>query len=209
MRLIDTIYKKGFGKIFVRWLVNTACRRCAELMTEQQRRFSFNINLSSSDLLDEDLPELLTQSIALWKVPAENIVIEITETDLMVNEEKVLKVLDEVVALGFKIALDDFGTGYSSMARLRNMPVHLVKIDQSFVRHLVQSKEDKAIVQSILTLSHSLGKEVVAEGVEDIACLNILRELQCDKIQGYYYAKPMPFDDFMPWLIQFEAARGD
>lgn len=208
VRLIDTIYKKGFGKIFVRWLINTACRRCAELMTSHQRRFSFNINLSSNDLLDEDLPELLTQSIALWNTPAENIVIEITETDLLVNEEKVMKVLGEIVDLGFKIALDDFGTGYSSMARLRNMPVHLIKIDQSFVRHLAQSKEDEAIVQSILKLSHSLGKEVVAEGVEDEACLNILRHMQCDKIQGYYYAKPMPFDDFMPWLEQFEAARG-
>lgn len=208
VRLIDTIYKKGFGKIFVRWLINTACRRCAELMTSHQRRFSFNINLSSNDLLDEDLPELLTQSIALWNVPAENIVIEITETDLLVNEEKVMKVLDEIVALGFKIALDDFGTGYSSMARLRNMPVHLIKIDQSFVRHLAKSKEDKAIVQSILKLSHSLGKEVVAEGVEDIECLNMLKEMQCDKIQGYYYAKPMAFEAFVPWLKQFEAARG-
>lgn len=208
VRLVDTIYKKGFGKIFVRWIINTACRRCAELMTSHQRRFSFNINLSSNDLLDEDLPELLTQSIALWKVPAENIVIEITETDLLVNEEKVMKVLDEIVNLGFKIALDDFGTGYSSMARLRNMPVHLIKIDQSFVRHLAQSKEDEAIVQSILKLSHSLGKQVVAEGVEDKASLNILKHMQCDKIQGYYYAKPMPFEDFMPWLQQFEAARG-
>ncbi|HOY69267.1 MAG TPA: EAL domain-containing protein [Methylotenera sp.] len=208
VRLIDTIYKKGFGKIFVRWLINTACRRCAELMNSHQRRFSFNINLSSNDLLDEDLPELLPQSIALWNTPAQNIVIEITETDLLVNEEKVMKVLDEIVNLGFKIALDDFGTGYSSMARLRNMPVHLIKIDQSFVRHLAESKEDKAIVQSILKLSHSLGKEVIAEGVEDEASMQILKNMQCDKIQGYYYAKPMPFDDFMPWLAQFEAARG-
>ena len=176
-------------------------------MNSHQRRFSFNINLSSNDLLDEDLPELLTQSIALWNAPAQNIVIEITETDLLVNEEKVMKVLDEIVNLGFRIALDDFGTGYSSMARLRNMPVHLIKIDQSFVRHLAESKEDKAIVQSILKLSHSLGKEVIAEGVEDEASMHILRDMQCDKIQGYYYAKPMPFEDFMTWLEQFEAAR--
>ncbi|MGB4812337.1 MAG: EAL domain-containing protein [Methylophilaceae bacterium] len=207
IRLIDTIYKKGFGKVFIRWLINTACRRCAELMNTHQRRFSFNINLSSTDLLDEDLSELLTQSTSLWQVPAQYLVIEITETDLMVNEEKAMKVLNQIVDLGFKIALDDFGTGYSSMARLRNMPIHLVKIDQSFVRHLAQSKEDKAIVQSILELAHSLNKDVVAEGVENLETLNILRDLKCDKIQGYYFAKPMPFDDFMPWLSKFEASR--
>ena len=206
-RLIDTIYKKGFAKVFIRWLIQTTCRRCAELMASQQRRFSFTINLSCNDLLDEDLPELLTQSIALWDIPAEQIIIEITETDLLVNEAIVEKVLNQIAGLGFRLALDDFGTGYSSMARLRNMPVHLVKIDQSFVRNIAYSKEDRAIVQSILTLAHSLGKEVVAEGVEDIKSLEILKEMQCNKIQGYYFSKPMAFDYFMPWLTLFETER--
>ena len=206
-RLIDTIYKKGFGKILIRWLIHTACRRCAELMDSQQRRFSFTINLSSNDLLDEDLPELLIQSIALWNIPADQIIIEITETDLLVNEEIVEKVLNQIVSLGFRLALDDFGTGYSSMARLRNMPIHLVKIDQSFVRNIAHSIEDRAIVQSILELAHSLGKEVVAEGVEDIKTLNILKEMQCNKIQGYFYSKPIAFDHFIPWLTEFEASH--
>ena len=206
-RLIDTIYKKGFGKIFIRWLIHTTCRRCAELMDTQQRRFSFTINLSSNDLLDEDLPELLIQSIALWNIPADQIIIEITETDLLVNEEIVEKVLNQMVSLGFRLALDDFGTGYSSMARLRNMPIHLVKIDQSFVRNIAHSIEDRAIVQSILELAHSLGKEVVAEGVEDIKTLNILKEMQCNKIQGYFYSKPIAFDHFIPWLTEFEASH--
>ncbi len=207
VRLIDTIYKKGFANLFVRWLVNNACRLSAELMALHQRRFSLTINLCSTDLLDGDLPELLTQSIALWDVPAENLIIEITETDLSVNEEHVAKVLDKIVLLGFKLALDDFGTGYSSMARLRNMPVHLIKIDQSFVSNIAKSTKDRQIVQSILKLAHSLGKEVVAEGVEDVHCLNMLKAMRCNKIQGYYYAKPMPFDAFMPWLSEFETSR--
>lgn len=205
IRLVETIYKKGFGKVFIRWLINNACRRSAELMTTHQRRMSLTINFGGADLLDEDLPELLAQSIALWEIPAKNLIIEVTESDLLIDEFKAAKVLDKIVALGCKLALDDFGTGYSSMARLRNMPIDFVKIDQSFVRNIETSAEDKKIVESIVTLAHSLGKEIVAEGVEDLACLNILKEMKCEKIQGYYYAKPMPFNEFIVWLNNFES----
>ncbi len=204
-RLLDVIYKKGFGRVFIRWLINNACQRCAELTSSYQHDISLTINLSSSDLLDFDLPELLSQSIALWSVPASSLTIEITENDILVDEVKVLQVLDQIVQLGFKIALDDFGTGYSSMARLRNMPINIVKIDQSFVLNISSSTQDKAIVKSIIKLAHSLGKEVIAEGVEDLACLNILKEMNCEKIQGYYYGKPMSFEDFTTWLGEFKA----
>ncbi len=205
IRIVDTIYKKGFGKVFIRWLINNACQRCAELISQYQRDILLTINFSGTDLLDEDLPELLAQSIALWEIPAGNLVIEITENDLLIDEVKVAQVLDEIVLLGFKLALDDFGTGYSSMARLRNMPLDLVKIDQSFVRNIATSNADREIVKSIVKLAHSLGKKVVAEGVEDLACLNILKGMRCEKIQGYYYAKPMSFVEFVSWLNVFEA----
>lgn len=205
IRLIDTIYKKGFGQIFIRWLINNACQRVAKLMSIYQRKFSLTINLCSLDLLDTDLPELLAQSIALWDIPADALVIEITESDLLLDEAKAILVIEKIVALGCTIALDDFGTGYSSMTRLRNMPVDIVKIDQSFVGNIETSKQDKEIVQSIIQLAHSLGKEVVAEGVETAGCLNILNQMHCEKIQGYYFAKPMAFGDFTSWLTQFEA----
>jgi EAL domain-containing protein (putative c-di-GMP-specific phosphodiesterase class I) len=206
-RLLDVIYKKGFGKVFIRWLINNACQRCAELASTYQHNVSLTINLSSSDLLDSDLPELLSQSITLWSIPASNLTIEITENDILVDEVKVLQVLDKIVQLGCRIALDDFGTGYSSMARLRNMPIDIVKIDQSFVRNISSSTQDKAIVKSIIKLAHSLGKVVIAEGVEDLACLNILKEMNCEKIQGYYYGKPMSFEEFIIWLDVFKKPR--
>ena len=205
VRLIDTIYKKGFGKVFIRWLINTACQQIAELIKAHKRSISLTINLSVTDLLDIDLPELLAQSIALWEIPAENLIIEITESDIMVDEQKTAIVIDQIVLLGCKLALDDFGTGYSSMARLRNMPIDLVKIDQSFVRNIAHSQEDLEIVQSVIKLAHSLGKQIVAEGVEDKACLDILKELKCEKIQGYYYGKPMPVSEFSQWLHAFSA----
>ncbi len=200
VRLIDTIYKKGFGKVFIRWLINTACQHVAELITTHQRNITLTLNLSVTDLLDADLPELLAQSIALWEIPAQNLIIEITESDILVDEEKAANTIDQIVALGCKLALDDFGTGYSSMTRLRTMPIDFVKIDQSFVRNIAHSPEDREIVQSVVNLAHSLGKQVVAEGVEDQACLDILRQMRCEKIQGYYYAKPMSFDEFSAWL---------
>jgi EAL domain-containing protein (putative c-di-GMP-specific phosphodiesterase class I)/GGDEF domain-containing protein len=207
MRLIDTIYKKGFGKIFIRWLINTACQRIAEVITTHQRNFSLTVNLSSPDLLDADLPELIAQTIALWDIPAKSLVIEITESDLLLDEKKVMSVINRISQLGCSFALDDFGTGYSSMTRLRNMPISLVKIDQSFVKQIEQSNEDREIVLSIIQLAHSLDKTVVAEGVENLNCLNILTEMQCDKIQGYYYSKPMSLDDFNAWLINFQGQQ--
>lgn len=203
VRLIETIYKKGFGKVFIRWLINTACQQIAELITTHERSISLTINLSMTDLLDVDLPELLAQSIALWEIPAENLIIEITESDIMIDEDKTAIVMNQIVLLGCKLALDDFGTGYSSMARLRNMPIDLVKIDQSFVRNIAHSPQDLEIVQSVIKLAHSLGKQIVAEGVEDKACLDILKELKCEKIQGYYYGKPMPASEFTQWLNTF------
>lgn len=207
MRLIDTIYKKGFGKIFIRWLINTACQRISEIITTHQSQFALTVNLSSPDLLDADLPELIAQSIALWDIPAKALVIEITESDLLLDEKKAMSVINRISQLGCSFALDDFGTGYSSMTRLRNMPISLVKIDQSFVKQIEQSNQDREIVLSIIQLAHSLGKTVVAEGVESLSCLNILAEMQCDKIQGYYYSKSMSLNDFNTWLTDFQAQR--
>jgi EAL domain-containing protein (putative c-di-GMP-specific phosphodiesterase class I)/GGDEF domain-containing protein len=207
VRLIDTIYKKGFGKVFIRWLINTACQHVAELISTHQRSITLTLNLSVTDLLDSDLPELLAQSIALWEIPAENLIIEITEGDILVDEEKAARTIDKIVALGCKLALDDFGTGYSSMTRLRTMPIDFVKIDQSFVRNIASSPEDREIVQSVVNLAHSLGMQVVAEGVEDQACLDILKRMDCEKIQGYHYAQPMCFDEFSAWLMRYSEKR--
>lgn len=204
IRLVETIYKKGFGKVFIRWLISNVCQRVAELKSAHKRNITLTINLSGTDLLDADLPELLAQSIALWEIPAENLIIEVTESDLLLDEEKAALVIDKIVALGCKLALDDFGTGYSSMTRLRSMPIDFVKIDQSFVSNIATSSEDKAIVFSVIKLAHSLGKAVVAEGVEDLACLDILKQMECEKIQGYCYAKPMNFSSFITWLDVFE-----
>jgi len=203
-RIVDTIYKKGFGKVFIRWLINSACQRSADLQFNHHRTILLTINISVNDLLDQDLPEMISQAIELWEIPAKNIVFEITETDLLTDESEILPALNAIKAHGCQIALDDFGTGNSSMSRLREMPVDYVKIDQMFVRNILNSKHDLEIVKQVIQLAHGLDKGVVCEGVEDIGTVELLNSLGCEKIQGYYYSKPLNFEDFIDWIKAFE-----
>jgi EAL domain-containing protein (putative c-di-GMP-specific phosphodiesterase class I) len=144
----------------------------------------------------------LLQALALWKVNPKNIVLEITENGILELNETTNPVINELAENGFRFALDDFGTGFSSLSRLRTMPIDLIKIDQSFVRDISRSNDDFEIVKSIALLANSLGKEVLAEGVEDKECLDLIKKMKIHKCQGYYFSKPMPFDKFVRWAKQ-------
>jgi EAL domain-containing protein (putative c-di-GMP-specific phosphodiesterase class I) len=202
---VEILNKVGKGKMFTRWLINSACRCAAELEHQHKLKVYLTINLRAEDLYDLELPHMLAQALALWKITAKNIVLEITETGLLEYNETTNSVINQLAADGFRLALDDFGTGYSSLSRLRTMPIDLIKIDQSFVRDITRSKDDFEIVKSIALLSVSLGKEVLAEGVEDKDCLDLIKKLKIDKCQGYYYAKPMPFEQFIAWAKKHHA----
>ncbi len=203
---VEILNKVGKGKLFTRWLINSACRYAAELEHEHKLNVYLTINLRAEDLYDIELPHLLIQMLTLWKITAKNIVLEITEDGLLEYNETTNSVINQLAGNGFRLALDDFGTGFSSLSRLRTMPIDLIKIDQSFVRDITRSKDDYEIVNSIAMLSKSLGKEVLAEGVEDLDCLELIKQLKIDKCQGYYFAKPMPFEKFITWAKEHHAA---
>lgn len=196
---IEILNKVGKGKLFTRWLINSACRYASELIQVHKLAIYLTINLRAEDLYDIELPHLLTQAIELWKLKPQDIILEITENGILEYNESSNSVISQLADNGFKFALDDFGTGFSSLSRLRTMPIDLIKIDQSFVRNITESKEDFEIVQSIALLSKSLGKEVLVEGVEDEASLNMIKRLDIDKCQGYYFARPMPYEQFIDW----------
>ena len=202
---VEILNKVGKGKLFTRWLINSAYRYASELLNEQQLNVYLTLNLRAEDLYDVELPHLLLQALALWKIEPKDVILEVTENGILELNETTNSVIMQLAENGFKLALDDFGTGFSSLSRLRTMPIDLIKIDQSFVRNIKHSQNDFEIVNSIAMLAYSLGKEVLAEGVEDADCLELIKRMKINKCQGYYFAKPMPFEQFIVWAKQHGA----
>ena len=180
-------------------VLNTALREFQELGPAADG-LSISINLSAQDLVHTETPELLTQALSTWAVPAKRVVIEITETAIMDDQRARATTLEHLKEIGVQLAIDDFGTGYSSLARLKHLPVDELKIDVSFVRHMLRDVRDENIVRAIIDLAHNLDLRVVAEGVEDEATLQRLIEMECDVAQGYFLSLPLALEPFRAWL---------
>ncbi len=159
-----------------------------------------SVNLSVHNLLAENFPATVAAALRRHQVPAHLLTFEITESNVMTDPEHSLPVLRELHAMGIRLSVDDFGTGYSSLAYLRRLPIDEIKIDRSFVQGMGTDLSDLAIVRAIVDLGHSLGLRVVAEGVEEEAARDALREMACDEAQGFLISRPMPLDRFEAWL---------
>jgi len=152
------------------------------------------------NLYDRDLVPWLSEQLIEHGVDANLLKLEVTESELMDDPLLALEVLGKLKALGASTSIDDFGTGYSSLAYLKHLPIDELKIDKSFVGHMVDDRSDLTIVRSTIDLSHNLGLEVVAEGVEDGSTLHLLAELGCDRAQGYFVSRPVPAEVFTEWV---------
>ena len=161
-----------------------------------------SLNLSAKSLVDLELPDKLATACRYFQIPAERIVLELTETSAMVDPVLSLDLLTRIRVKGFQLSIDDFGTGYSSMVQLVILPFSEIKVDKSFVMNARQSQESRTVIKSIIDLGHSLGLLVVAEGVEDLETLNYLNSLGCDLAQGYLIARPMPGEAARAWVEQ-------
>lgn len=159
-----------------------------------------SINLSALDLMDGALPAMLAELLRRESLPASALTLEITETFVMQDLDRSLEGLARFRALGVDISIDDFGTGHSSLAQLRRLCAQELKIDRSFVVALEQGQDDGRIVETIIDLAHHLNMRVVAEGVETGVVLEQLRDMDCDVVQGYHIAQPMPPDDLEAWV---------
>jgi diguanylate cyclase (GGDEF)-like protein len=166
----------------------------------QGHQLSVAVNLSVSNLQDVELPQQVERLLAIHGLPAQAVVLEITENILMADAERSGHVLDRLRALGVRLSVDDYGTGYSSLAYLQALPVDELKLDRSFVTHMSSDPRAATIVRSTIELSHQLGMQMVAEGVEDAAALAMLQEAGCDVAQGYHIARPMAADLLTQWL---------
>jgi len=181
------------------WVVETALRQCREWL-DAGRELRVAVNLSVRNLHDAGLPEAIADLLAQYGVSPRLLCCEITESAVMVDAEQALHMLHRLFALGVRIAIDDYGTGSASLSYLKRLPADELKIDRAFVQHVTTDQADQAIVRSTVNLAHSLGIQVVAEGVEDQATWDLLASLTCDIAQGYYLSRPLPPTDLMRWL---------
>ncbi|PKH89546.1 bifunctional diguanylate cyclase/phosphodiesterase [Colwellia sp. Bg11-28] len=190
----------GQIKALTRWVFITALDQY-NAWQEQGIDLNIAINVSAENLKENDFHHFICQSIMAAKVPAEKITLEVTESSVVEDPEAAIKLLAEFKDYGMKISIDDYGTGYSSLAQLKQLPVHELKIDKSFIQHLEHDEDDQIIVRSTIELAHNMGLHVVAEGIEDEFALNWLAAHGCELAQGYYISKPKPAVELTPWLL--------
>ncbi|MEE2733465.1 MAG: EAL domain-containing protein [Pseudomonadota bacterium] len=163
---------------------------------------TLSINLSIKNLMEAKLISFVTSTAEQHMVNLSDIVFEVTETSSSENFETVIENLNQLASTGCSIALDDYGTGYSSLAYLSRLPVHELKIDRSFISQMSRTDSDYRIVENTVKLARALQIQTVAEGVEDQDTLTAVTRLGCDRVQGFYLAKPMPVSQFRDWVLR-------
>lgn len=187
VQFIDLAEETGFVVQLGTWVIEEACR----ITSEWGWSGVLSVNVSPLQLELSDVPAITKQALKRFKYPAERFCIEITESVLMTKGEEALDTLRALQKLGCTIAIDDFGTGYSSLSYLTQLPFDKLKIDQSFVRGMESNRDNQTIVETMVGLSHKLGKSVIAEGVETKGEAQLLRDMDCEVGQGYYFARPV------------------
>jgi diguanylate cyclase (GGDEF)-like protein len=178
------------------WVIDTACAQAKIWQSEGHSPFRVSVNVSGRLFQQYDLAQTIGRVLRETNLDPGSFEVEITETVAMENMENVLETLRDLNRLSAKVSMDDFGTGYSSLAYLRKFPIHLLKIDRAFIKDLLENPEDQAIVKTIIAMAHALKIEVIAEGVETAGQLGFLKNLGCDKGQGFFFSKPVPAEDF-------------
>ncbi|MCK0070587.1 MULTISPECIES: bifunctional diguanylate cyclase/phosphodiesterase [Kordiimonas] len=185
------------------WGLREAISQCAKWHA-MGHNISIAVNLSTSDLMNLNLPGQILLLLREYKVPPENLKLEVTESAVMHDMSRALEVLNMLSAMGLTLSIDDYGTGYSSLSYLKKLPVSEIKIDKSFVLKLAENEEDRILVRSTIELGHNLGLKVTAEGVEDQQSVDMLSEYGCDTLQGYFISRPLPARDLESFLNEYK-----
>ena len=183
------------------WALRQACQAAVRL-AQAGHHFALSVNVSPAQFRQPDFAARVRAALSESGAPAGALVLELTEGLLVDKRDTALARMRELAALGIRFSIDDFGTGYSSLAYLTSMPLYELKIDKSFIDATPHDANGTAIVQAILGMAGHLGLRVVAEGVETQQQADFLVAHDCDGLQGYLYARPMPLDDLMQWLAQ-------
>ncbi|MGE8033672.1 EAL domain-containing protein [Lysinibacillus sp. NPDC093692] len=175
------------------WIIDEVCRYQKEWQMNGYRPVRIAINISPKQFRKENFARKIKAALKKYNVPPELLEVEITESS-MTNVHETFSILTELKQLGVYVSVDDFGTGYSSLSYLKRYPIDIIKIDQSFIADITKDDKNEAIIKAIISMSHNLGLEVVAEGIEELSQVDFLKRHQCQKGQGYLYNKPLPVE---------------
>ncbi len=176
------------------WVFAAGCRQRVAWGSTLPGTCTIALNVSARQFADKFLVQTIHRILEQYRLPPSQLELELTESILMSNTDATRSVLTALKGMGIRLSVDDFGTGYSSLAYLKQFPLDALKIDRQFIKHLTTSEKDAAIATSIIQLAHNLELKVVAEGVENIAQVDMLQRLGCDIAQGYYFSRPIPAD---------------
>ena len=183
-----------------RWVMKTAMKQISEWNSQSSKNKFLSLNLSMKQLDQKDFLEFIKKSLQETKCLPSFIELEITESQIMKDAKKCIRILEDVKNLGITISIDDFGTGYSSLSYLKRFPISKIKIDQSFVRDIPTDEDDVALVKAIIAIAKNLNLSTIAEGVETEEQREFMLKHDCDKIQGYFYSKPVCAKDMQELL---------
>jgi len=186
------------------WVVNEACRFAVSFNTNRDMPLTMAVNFSPSQLQRDDMPAVVARALSASGLPGNLLEVEITENALMDDFPKTMRTLDSIRALGVGVSIDDFGTGFSSMSYILRFNIDRLKIDRSFIRDSSTSAQSAIVTVSIISLAHSLGIKVIAEGVETMDQVHLLAEAGCEDVQGYLFSRPVSAEDLYVTLEVLE-----
>jgi EAL domain-containing protein (putative c-di-GMP-specific phosphodiesterase class I) len=188
------------------WVLREACVQLQRWGRAGLTAITMAVNISMLQLLRGELYARLKDMLEDFRIPAHRIELELTESMVMANAEQSISTLTQIKSLGVNLAIDDFGTGYSSLAYLKRLPIDTLKIDKEFVGDITTDPDDEAITATVITMAHSLGLDVIAEGVETPGQLEYLREQRCDEVQGNLISPPLDPERMLRFLLDRKAA---
>lgn len=183
--------------------LNTSLRHCKE-WPARWGKVGVSVNITANVLKDPEFVDLVSEAVGIWECSFDMLTLEITEGALLAEQEGSFAALEQLRSKGVRIAIDDFGTGYSSLSYFKNIPADELKIDKTFVANMVDDAKDRQIVRSIISLAHGFDLLVVAEGIESMASLQAVRELGCNRGQGYLFEQPLAAHRFHTWLKNYQ-----
>ena len=178
------------------YVLEEACRQCKKWNESGYPDFHINVNLSVVQLLQKDVVSNIKRVLNKTQVNPANIVLEITESFVINDMKRVLEIIEGLKQMGLRIALDDFGTGYSSLNYIKQLPFDIIKVDKTFIDDILEDDYAQAFVKLIVDLSKTIGTQIVVEGIEHKEQFDLLKKLGVNYIQGYYFGKPVPADEF-------------